>query len=339
MPSLLRRLRNEEVAKTIFELLIPNDFKMAIRNQQNILVIVDKATAGYPWEMLQDISTQQSPISTTIGMIRQLATEDFSTSVNYTRANRALIIGDPVTQGFLPALGGAEEEAKHVSKLLLDNGFETISSIKQPSSSIIKSIFKSEYKVIHLAGHGFLDKDNPENSGMVIGNGIFLTAKEIQQLTYIPEMVFINCCHLGKSDLNAENTTNQKYKFAANLGTQLIRMGVKVVVAAGWAINDTAALEFTKDFYNYMLEGQCFGDAIRNARKNCFFRFPETNTWGAYQCYGDQFYTLNKTAQVKRDVPKKYYIAEQAKLDLENLMNSIEANYSDDGRNYYKSEL
>jgi CHAT domain-containing protein len=326
---------DKELAKTIFELLIPNDFKLTIRNQQNLLLIVDRVTANYPWEMLQDVSIKASPLSVTAGMIRQLATEDFRQTVNYTQVNRALIIGDPQTNGYFAALPGALEEAKLVDRLFEENGFERVSSFRESSSSIVQHLFKLDYKIIHLAGHGVFDSKNPENSGMVIGNNVFLSVREIEQLSLVPEIVFINCCHLGKADFEAEKNSSQRYKLAANLGIQLINMGVKVVVAAGWAINDAAASDFTKDFYNCMFEGYTFGEAIKYARKKCYENYPNSNTWGAYQCYGDQFYTLTKTNTVKRLEKKKYYIIEQAQIDLENLINSIEASYSEEKKNQY----
>lgn len=328
-----------DLAKTIFELLIPNDFKLAIRNQQNLLLIVDKFTASYPWEMLQDVSIQASPISTTVGMIRQLSTDNFRKNVTYTQDNRALIIGDPQTDGFLHSLPGALKEAQAINKILEENGFDSVSSFQDSSSTIIKKLFKSDYKIIHLAGHGIFDKATPENSGMVIGNNVILSAREIEQLSYVPEMVFINCCHLGKTDIAAESNSILRYKLAANLGTQLIEMGVKVVVAAGWAIDDAAAYDFTRDFYANMFAGYNFGDSIKNARKKCFENHPDTNTWGAYQCYGDQFYTLTKTSKAKKKDVKRYFIVEQAKIDLENLINSIEANYSETRKAGYISEL
>lgn len=330
---------DNELAKTIFELLIPNDFKLTIRNQQNLLLIVDKVTASYPWEMLQDVSIHESPLSVTVGMIRQLATENFRQSVNYTQANRALIIGEPQTNGFLPSLPGASEEAKVVDKLMEDNGFERVSSLNEVSSEIIKKLFKTDYKIIHLAGHGIFDKENPGNSGMVIGNDVFLSVREIKQLSNVPEMVFINCCHLGKTDFSAEVDSSQRYKLAANLGTQLIEIGVKVVIAAGWAIDDTAALEFTKYFYKCMFDGCNFGDSVKYARKKCYDKYSTKNTWGAYQCYGDQFYTLTKSKSAKIQEKKKYYIVEQAEIDLENLINSIEASYSEEKKNGYIREV
>lgn len=330
---------DKELAKTLFELMIPNDFKLALRNQQNLLLILDKTTAAYPWEMLQDVSVQSVPLSISAGMIRQLTTDTYRQMVNYTMENAALIVGNPNTGGFLPSLPGAKSEAELVNKVLGDAGYATTISNEESSSDIIRKLFRSDYKIIHLAGHGMYDSTPPDNSGMVIGKNVFLTTREIEQLSFIPELVFINCCHLGNINDSTEAAYQNRYKLAANLGTQLIGMGVKCVIAAGWAINDTAAMEFTELFYSAMLSGSTFGDAVRTARKHCYDRHPYSNTWGAYQCYGDQFFTLKKIYSGKKHTLRRYYVADQVRIDLENLINRVGANYSDVQKQAYLDEI
>ena len=82
-------------------------------------------------------------------------------------------------------------------------------------------------------------------------------------------------------------------QLAANLATQLIEMGVRVVIAAGWAVNDAAAQLFAETFYGAMLDGEAFGRAVHRARAAVYTKYENTvNTWGAYQCYGDPDYRL-----------------------------------------------
>jgi tetratricopeptide (TPR) repeat protein len=69
-------------------------------------------------------------------------------------------------------------------------------------------------------------------------------------------------------------------------------MGVRAVVAAGWAVDDQAGMEFARRFYAEMLAGQEFGQAVLVARQEIYARFGAANTWGAYQCYGDPGFAL-----------------------------------------------
>ena len=48
---------------------------------------------------------------------------------------------------------------------------------------------------------------------------------------------------------------------------------------------------FAETFYREMRD-QTFGDAVHGARKKIFDEFPQVNTWGAFQCYGDPAYKL-----------------------------------------------
>jgi CHAT domain-containing protein len=313
-----------ETAKTVFELLIPNDFKEQLKKQCNINWILDKDTAGYPWELLHDGAEDNYPLSVSAGMIRQLATQDYRLTINAVTKKNALVIGDPVTSGFLKALPAAEKEGIEVTNILKANGFTPTSMIKSSSFEIIKALFASAYRIIHIAGHGVFNEDNPESSGIVIGKGVFLSTREIAQMSNIPELVFVNCCSLGAVDAVAEEFSQNRYKLAANIGVQLIENGAKVVVAAGWPVSDDAAMEFTATFYQLMFAGYNFGESIRRARKLIFEKYPRSNTWGAYQCYGDPFFKLVDHEHQQEKDNTSYVIAQEAEDDLFNLFNRLQ---------------
>lgn len=314
---------NRELAKTIFELLIPNDFKEQLKRRSNANWILDNDTAGYPWELLQDSVSEARPLCVNAGMIRQLSEKDSAFRINTVATNNALVVGDPFLDGFITQLPGAFAEAEMVSAVFRNEKFDTTISLKEKSSQIIKKMFSKDYKIIHLSGHGLFNAAEPAASGMVIGKNVFLTTAEIAQMSAVPEFVFVNCCFLGKTDAQAEALYSQRYKLAANIGVQLIKNGVRAVVVAGWAVDDTAALEFAKVFYSCMFAGDNFGDAVRKARRSCFDKFEGNNTWGAYQCYGDPFYQFdvrNSRAAAK----EKYVVAEEAEIDLANLRTAME---------------
>ena len=49
----------------------------------------------------------------------------------------------------------------------------------------------------------------------------------------------------------------------------------------------TTACTFASTFFDRLTQGQTFGDAIFAARKAAHQQHPASNTWGAYQAYGD----------------------------------------------------
>lgn len=313
-----------ELAKTIFELLIPNDFKNQVKRQNNINWILDAETASYPWELLQDGLENTKPLCVNAGMIRQLATTDYRININPVIANNALVIADPDLKGFCTQLPGAEREGEEVGTLLKTQGYDVSKIIKGSAADVLVAMFSKNYKIVHLAGHGVFNADPTKPSGMLIGNNAFLTSFEVSQMSEVPEMVFVNCCFLGKTDNVAEELYQSRYKLAANIGTQLIQIGVKAVVVAGWAVDDEAALTFSDEFYRRMFENYQFGQAIKMAREKVYNTYKNrSNTWGAYQCYGDPFYTL-ESRSAKASNSYSFVIAEEAEIELTNLLSKIE---------------
>jgi tetratricopeptide (TPR) repeat protein len=137
-------------------------------------------------------------------------------------------------------------------------------------------------------------------------------------MRHVPDLVFLNCCHLAKMGPEAKGTNPVAYnKLAASLSRELIEMGVRAVVAAGWAVRDDAANKFAEVFYTAMFDGATFGDALHKARKETWSQFRDCNTWGAYQAYGDPDFRLNtdKTAGEKSDC-QPYASLEEMLYDL-----------------------
>src|SRR4029434_7060425 len=97
-------------------------------------------------------------------------------------------------------------------------------------------------------------------TGMVLDNGVFLTVVEIGQMQQVPELVFLNCCHIGQTGAERVDYPSGEFtRLAASVSRELIEMGVRAVVAAGWAVRDGAALNFASKFYARMLDGETFG--------------------------------------------------------------------------------
>ena len=310
-------------AKTIFELLIPNDFKAQLRRHGNIIWVLDSYTAEYPWELLHDGDQGAKPVCVSGGMIRQLSTPNYKKSIKTIKDKHALVVADPVLNGYISQLPGARKEGEVVRNVLLEQGMDVKDAIHTDHTEILKKMFCHDYKIIHLAGHGVFNEDETKESGMVIGKNMFLTTREIQQMSTVPELVFVNCCHLGKSDGETEDLYQQRYKLAANLGTQLINNGVRCVIAAGWAVNDQAALEFAKVFYEKLFDGYTFGEAVKCARVAVYDHHRGSNTWGAYQCYGDPFYRIGESEEAREFKPE-YIIEQQVEVDLVNMFRELE---------------
>ena len=297
---------DKDQASALFELMVPNRLKGSFKDMQSVLFVVDEEAARYPWELLYDRgSGQEFPLVIQLGMIRQFSTFSFQERVVDVKNKNVLVIGNPAnTPDRFSNLPGAEQEARLVASKLEENGFDVQQAIHTDSSYIMSHLFSKDYRVLHLAGHGVyefkyketMDSEPEVFTGMVLGEGVFLTASEIKKKMNIPELVFINCCHLGKLSSRKEEDqppTVAYNEFAASLSKELIEMGVKAVIAAGWAVDDAAAMTFAEVFYEHLVKGERFGDAVKAARIETYrLHQDRTNTWGAYQCYGDPAYRL-----------------------------------------------
>ena len=337
---------NRSVSRTLFEMLLPNELKEQAPDQDDIVLLLDEEAARYPWELIEDPGgSGRNPFVIEHGVLRQLETLQFRESVRSVVERNALVIGDPVSP--FVELKGAQAEADAVSRSLEANGRFHVDARKRPDGDeVIQALCAMPYRVLHLAGHGVykylpasqylecgqdagLPKRNQTQTmkpvtGMVIGDGIFLTPAEIRQMRQVPELVFINCCHLGHieaSDRGAFNNRRDQNLIAANVATEFIRMGVHAVVAAGWAVDDAAALTFATAFYDRMLEGVSFGQAVKQARKITFDLHPQTNTWGAYQCYGDPDYRLVRKSEAAKVTQKEisFVSRQEALVEIANL--------------------
>ncbi len=333
---------NAEVTKTLFEMLLPNRLKEQAPRQADLILLVDATSARYPWELLEDRwSHGNRPPAVAAGMVRQLKTPRFRPHPAHATEANAFVVGNPdlaAWDKFLD-LPGARQEAQKVANLLNANGYFAQDCIDESADTILAGLHRRAWRILHLAGHGEHEFETGEKdeagrmktvSGMVIGRNTFLTPGDVEQMRWVPELVFINCCHLGKTSGKTSGDTGGKALgdtaaqgrlslLAANLAIQFVEMGVKAVVAAGWAVDDGAAEAFAEAFYTHMLAGETFGPAARAAREEIWIRFPDANTWGAYQCYGDPGFRLRGEGGGRpRREDRTYHAPAELVSDLDN---------------------
>lgn len=339
---------NDDVPATLFELLVPNPLKAQTPDGERLVFNLDEHAARYPWEMLVDRKDQSggdlyapgshvlappqwTPFAIKKHLIRQLASVTFRRHPDQVTRNSALVVGDPASE-FAP-LSGARMEARAVAETLEKNGLETVARIGASANEILTSLFSKDYRILHFAAHGVYEyplagggevcdhcgqpsgaaQEEERVTGLVIGKGRFLRPSMAEQIRYVPELVFLNCCHLGKEDgsSSAKGDSPPSYhKIAANLATQFIRMGARMVIAAGWAVDDRAARTFATEFYRaFLTHGEPFGEAVHHARRVVYDTHPHVNTFGAYQCYGDPDHTWSGRSGASLHARPRHFVS------------------------------
>ncbi|MBZ9919986.1 MULTISPECIES: CHAT domain-containing protein [unclassified Mesorhizobium] len=307
--------------RILFELLWPESLKHRSAEEQNKRLILDEQSAAFPWELLDDrrpwMSAEDTnapklaPPAVRAGIVRQLLQTQFSEKVFAARGKpKALVIGDPGAEpmkGF-GALPGAEAEATALAELLgatrQSHDVTLLVKAAATPNQIFKQLLGQAWEIVHISAHGVVDYDmtgadgvNRRVTGVVLGDGVVMGPSVLSKLPVSPAVFFVNCCNLGKIDATAEDKARQESlegrpELAASVAVQLIQLGVRCVVVAGWEVDDDCAKAFGLRFYSEMLDGARFGEATLRARRAAYETKPDNNSWGAFQCYGDPDYRL-----------------------------------------------
>jgi hypothetical protein len=232
-------------------------------------------------------------------------------------------------------LPGAQAEAKAVARAFSGQGHEISDIYRANAQQVFDALFYGRYRFMHLAGHGVVKDKETGLTGMVLGPKTYLTAAQVNKLRHVPEFVFINCCHLGAMKEDAQPRWGE---LAANLATQFIEMGCKAVIAAGWAVDDSAASTFAQSFYTAMFAGKRFGRAVLMARAATYEQHRLSNTWGAFQAYGDERYCF-PVEEEKRAGDGGYVHASDLIADLDILCARLQGASDAEKNGYYSKQI
>jgi len=323
--------------RTLFQLMVPPEFKDTLRQLGQAMLVVDSFTANLPWELMlpEDFSQpgEHEPLALRTKLVRQFATVSFRRQVRASFGKSALVIGNPALDGFeqaFPAVAeptsllGAENEAQAVRATLLAQGYEVNALIGQDQTalSVLTALYDRPWRIIHVSAHGVFGlphQDGRKRSGVLLSDGLLITAAEIAAMEIVPDLVFLNCCHLGT--VESEQDGN---KLAASIARELIDNGVRCVLVAGWAVDDNLASEFGKTFYTELIEGgESFASAVQRARRKLWSLNPDDITWGAFQAYGDPAWRVLAVRDPSRIEKSKFVSPDELLNALEDVRSEI----------------
>lgn len=284
---------DRRIGRTLFNLLVPVEIETYLAGSSEMQIELDKGTAAIPWELLDvdagAAGAEKEPWAIRTKLIRRLQTDAFRAEVRAAGPEAGvLVIGEPECDAALyPPLDGARREAEAVrDRAVAILGADRVRALvaRANANAIIGALFEGPHRIVHIAGHG---EPGPSGGVVLSGAKVFLGPNEIRAMRVMPELVFLNCCHLAARGFDSVARAYDRARFAANIADALIEGGVRCVIAAGWAVEDDAAEAFADAFYDALLGGERFIDAVRKGRQAAWRRNPRGNTWAAYQCYGD----------------------------------------------------
>jgi len=155
-----------------------------------------------------------------------------------------------------------------------------------------ETAFKAEplmdFRIIHIAAHGFVDTQFPERSGLVLGvdpsshdDGL-LQVREIMRLHFNADLVTLSACNTGVGKIEGEEGVT-------NLVEAFLVSGAKSVVASLWSADDIYTGKLMERFYTHIAEGQPKAIALRQAKLDLFAQNGRVSPyyWGAFVLVGD----------------------------------------------------
>jgi hypothetical protein len=217
--------------------------------------------------------------------IRRLTTGDVPASppASMVDANEmAVIIGNYANLSAVPALPHAAEEG---SKIANAYGALSLSASDEEVGALMGCVLRRDGKdfeptVIHFAGHGQTDVNNPQFTGLVLEDGRRLDPLAITGFRLVARQepfVFLNACEAGVAGETLMNV-------GGLVGAFLVE-GARGFVAPLWKVDDEAARDIAVEFYRRTFErGETVSEAMRQIRSQ--FRRAAASEL-AYVFYGN----------------------------------------------------
>ena len=147
--------------------------------------------------------------------------------------------------------------------------------------------------LFHFSGHGVVSEAAARTGLELQGNQV-LSGTSLRGLQDPPSVVFLNMCTAA---------SKLAWKTSLGLAETLLRRGTRACVASLWDLRSRSATAVATGFYEWLLRGETFGEALRQARLGAMRRFGVGDlTWAAYTLYGNPALRLipNETAGLRR---------------------------------------
>lgn len=187
---------------------------------------------------------------------------------SYGRAARGLFdINTPVQFHAIPAVDTEIHEIAGIA----GGGAEVLTG-RAASEAAFKEYRLKDYRVIHIAAHGFADLKFPERSGLFLGfdqarrdDGL-LQVREIRNLRLDADLVTLSACDTGAGKLEGQNGV-------ASIVQAFLFAGARSVVASLWTADDVFTAELMARFYQNLAHGQSVSEALRGAKLAMIHQF------------------------------------------------------------------
>ncbi len=160
-------------------------------------------------------------------------------------------------------------------------------------SQAVESNFKknaNRYNILHLALHGEVDHEHPENSRLFFTKSTdtiednMLYSHELFALDIPAELTVLSACNTGTGKI-------AKGEGIMSLGTAFQYAGTKSLLLTRWEVSDQTTPQVMKYFYTYLTSGMSKNKALQQAKlqylANADINRVHPFYWGGFYLVGD----------------------------------------------------
>jgi CHAT domain-containing protein len=148
-----------------------------------------------------------------------------------------------------------------------------------------KQLPLSQYKVIHLALHGYADPEISDRSALVFApentakNDGLLQVREIRDLRLNASLVTLSACNTGIGQVGEEG--------AENIVNAFVNAGAQSVVSTLWELEDHATAQLMTNFYEHLGRHEGKAEALRQAQLEMLKAGAQPYYWAGFELVGE----------------------------------------------------
>ena len=168
-----------------------------------------------------------------------------------------------------------EEEAKEVAELLNTEAYNDHMATKD---MVLKNCTKD---IIHLACHGYFNREDPLSSGVQLHDGI-LIVREIFNMRLTTELVTLSACQTGISERNPGDEL-------IGLTRAFLYAGAPSLIVSLWPVYSPSTQELMTEFYTWLKKGEDKATALQQAQKAIMKKekYSHPYFWAPFVLVGD----------------------------------------------------
>ncbi|WP_299259532.1 CHAT domain-containing protein [uncultured Aquimarina sp.] len=187
-------------------------------------------------------------------------------------------------------LPGTREEIKAIANIVDGNYFYGSEATEQNFKKHVGA-----YSILHLALHGDVDNERPENSKLYFTKSKdtlednYLYSHELFALDIPAELTVLSACNTGTGKI-------AKGEGIMSLGNAFQYAGTKSLLLTNWEVSDQTTPKIMEYFYKNLKDGKNKAEALQQAKLQFL---ATTNEETIHPYYWGGFYLLGDTAPIK----------------------------------------